>query len=250
MYRDDFNFLTDFGLASDAVVINQADFCGDTNLELDGHTVLVHTSTARGLSASRNKAIELASADICVITDDDVILAPDYATMISDAYGRHPEADIIAFQVSRTGTERAKDFSQMGRRLTFLGAMKVSSVEITFRREAVRTSGLSFDEAFGSGSPHSMGEESIFLFDALRKGLRIRYEPVVIGMTHMGKSSWFDGYSEKYFRDRGAVFKRMAPRLTWLLVIQFAVRKHSLFASRISVGGAIRLMLEGARSYR
>ena len=127
-----------------------------------------------GLSRNRNNALNMATADICLIADDDNRYTPEYIDTILDSWKGNPDADILTFQ--------AQDYS--GRPLHPYPAPYVCSVEISFRRSSVLEKGLSFDERFGLGSPLlCAGEEEVFMADARRAGLNVRYIPQVIVQT-------------------------------------------------------------------
>lgn len=127
-----------------------------------------------GLSRNRNNAIGMASASICLIADDDNRYLPGHIDTILDEWQKNPDADIITFQ--------AQDYD--GAPLHPYPAPYVCSVEITFRLSSIRDRGLMFDNRFGLGSPLlCAGEEEVFITNARRAGLSIRYVPRVIVQT-------------------------------------------------------------------
>ena len=50
------------------------------------------------------------------------------------------------------------------------------------------------------------GEDSLFLHDCLKAGLAIYRTPVAIGKERKGESTWFKGYTDKFFFDRGVLY--------------------------------------------
>jgi len=127
-----------------------------------------------GLSRNRNNALRMATADICLIADDDNRYLPQHIDTILNSWKENLDADMITFQ--------AQDYQ--GAPLHPYPAPYVCSVEITFRRESVLAKGLKFDERFGLGSPLlCAGEEEVFMADARRAGLTVRYVPQVIVKT-------------------------------------------------------------------
>ena len=109
-----------------------------------------------GLSRNRNNAIDMSTADICLIADDDNRYRPEYIDTILDTWSTNPDADILTFQA-----ETLKD-----------------------EPLSVLEKGLRFDERFGLGSPLlCAGEEEVFMADARRAGLNVRYIPEVIVQT-------------------------------------------------------------------
>ena len=69
------------------------------------------------------------------------------------------------------------------RDLSALELLKVSSIEITCKREAFRKAPLRFPEWLGIGTELPGGEENLFLKGARSAGCRVRHLPVV-GCRH------------------------------------------------------------------
>ncbi len=106
------------------------------------------------------------------------------------------------------------------------------------------------DTDFGAGARFGMAEENIFLFDALKKGLHIYYVPVRIAELTETESTWFKGYTEEFFRNRGAGYLRMAGLAAGvILCLQYAVRKYKLYKSSCGFFNALRNMLMGMEAY-
>ncbi len=252
MDRKDLNFLKKMNLSTDAVVVNQNhNLKGNEVLHLDGQKINWINSLERGLSKSRNIAIENATADICMIADDDMTYHSDYKEKVLNAYKEYPEADIIAFQVKRVGNpDRGKNFREKMNWENYITSMKISSVEITFRRETIINKNLFFNPHLGAGTEFSNGEENAFLYDALRKECKILYLPVEIAEVDMSESSWFEGFTESYFETVGAKFYNMTTVYYKLLILQFGIRKYPLYKDEISLIDAFKFMRKGVEKYK
>lgn len=248
MNQIDYTLLEKMNLQSDAIVINQTDKCGFEKFQYKDYIINWINSDDRGLSKSRNLAIDNATGDICIIADDDLIYVDGYSDIIIEQFERHPDADIIVFQIEGIN-KKFKKYHPKLRKVNYLTSMKVSSVEIAFRLKSIQKYGVRFSELFGSGSRYYMGEESIFLFDCLKNGSNILYVPVKIADLYIGDSSWFEGYNRNYFISRGAVFTRMSRKFSLLFILQFAIRKHSLYCDEITLLESIKYMMEGRRQY-
>lgn len=210
------------------------------------HTLL--SFRERGLSRSRNRAIDAAHSEILVIADDDMHYENDYNQTITGAYDKLPKADIIIFHVDSGDPRQQKKLLKRGR-LNRIMTLKVASWQITFKRESILNSKIRFDENFGAGTQNYMGEENIFLYDAIRKGLRVYYVPSKIAtLDDEAESTWFDGYTIKYFLVKGAVFKRISVLLCPLLIIQFAIRKYPVYKNCVTFSTALQSMVKGAYS--
>ena len=98
MNRDEFSIIESSNLKNvNTLIINQCD--SDEEIDLDEKHRIINTST-RGLSISRNIAIDNAIGDICLFCDDDEILISNLEEQITDAYEQITDADIIVFKIS------------------------------------------------------------------------------------------------------------------------------------------------------
>lgn len=248
MHQTDHNVIKRIGLECDAVVVNQCETDSVELFEYNGHCIHWINSTTRGLSKSRNIALDNATADICLLVDDDEELSPGYSSTIENAFHRHPNAGIISFQAE--GVESTfKVYSRKECRIGYLRSMRLASVEITLNSNLIKHHGICFNERIGAGTKYLMGEENALLFDIISKRIPVYYVPELICRIHIGNSSWFSGYNEEYFHARGAAFTAMSRRYSKILILQFALRKYSLYKSSISIMKALRLMLEGHNEY-
>lgn len=248
MEQEDHKLLKRMNLSSEAVVINQIQKESIETVTIDSNVITWINSTKRGLSVSRNMALQNASAEICLLADDDEVFIDDYKKIILEQFEKNPQYDIITFQVE--GIEREfKRYSPKERSLGFLYSMKVSSVEIAFRLDRIKEKGIKFNERFGAGGKYFAGEENIFLYDCLRAGLKIKYVPIKIADLHIGESSWFKGYNEEYFIAKGAIFTAMSKRYSKFLIWQFALRKHDLYRKEMGFRKALKKMLQGRLEY-
>lgn len=234
---------------SDCIILNQCDKNNKLILKDKLYNTIIINSKTRGLSKSRNLLIENATKDICLIGDDDLEYVDNYENIIYEQFERFPNADVIAFQVEGI-EEKFKDYPNKEKKLNLITSMKVASVEIAFRLSSIKMNNIKFNEQFGSGSKYCMGEENIFLFECIKKGLEIQYVPLKIADLHIGDSSWFNGFNRKFFIDRGASFYAMSSKLSLILILQFAIRKYKLYKNQTKIIDALKYMITGAREYK
>lgn len=248
MNQKNYKLLEKMNINSEAIVINQCEKNQKNKIKLNQFDIAWVDTDERGLSKSRNMAIDTSNSDICLLADDDLIYVDNYKDIISEQFKLYPEADIITFQVE--GIEKKfKNYHSKSRKLNYITSMKVSSVEIAFKSETLKTEGIRFNETFGSGAKYFMGEENIFLYDSLKKGLRLQYVPIKIADLHTEDSTWFTGYDKEYFIAKGAVFTAMSRSFSMLLIVQFALRKYKLYKEKNTVYTVIKYMLEGRKKY-
>ncbi len=55
---------------------------------------------------------------------------------------------------------------------------------------------------------YSWGEDTLFLKELIEKGLKLYKSPIRIASVDMSDSTWFKGYNEKYFKDKGHLSKQ------------------------------------------
>lgn len=247
MHQTDHSLLERMKISSDAVVINQCDREGRSSFEYNGYSILWIDTTERGLSKSRNMAIRNATADVCMVADDDMEYRENYADTVLSAFSRI-NSDIIGFKVCGI-EEKFKDYSEKEQKINYLKSMRMASVELAFKREVFIEKKVLFDELIGAGTEFMMGEENALLFCCLHKRISIYYVPEFIADLHVGNSTWFTERNERYFIGKGASFAAMKTPFTSLLIWQWAIRKRGLFKKNISVLGAIKLMQSGKKTY-
>lgn len=206
--------------------------------------VRMYATTQRGLTRSRNMAIRNATADICLICDDDEQFVDGYEQAILSAYSRLPQADVIIFKM----TNRPASFDNRIQRLRFPKTMKVSSWQISFRRERLLQSGIFFDEHLGAGTGNGGEEELKFLLDCQKAELKIYYVPVEIASVAQTESTWFHGFDERFFENRGATTRYiLGPVLAGAYGVYYAVRKRGMYRQDISPQNALKATFRGIR---
>ncbi len=237
-------------IKTNSVIINQ---CTKDNVEMineNNTKYSLYSYREKGLSKSRNKAIKYSDCDICIIADDDMTYLDNYASIIENAYKKYNDADIIAFYVeSAPNSQRKKQKLKEGR-LRYLLSLKVQSVQVTFKKSSIVKNNIYFDEMFGAGTDNYMGEENIFLYDCLKKGLKIYSVPEKIAFLHDGESTWFNGFNEKYLEVKGAMFYRMSKLFSNIFILQFALRHADLFKPNYNRIQMIKCMMKGKNAIK
>ncbi len=177
----------------------------------------------RGLSANRNNALAHATGDILLIADDDVSYEASYFQRILQHFKDDPHLDIACFQAE---TPDRKPFRRYATH-TFDYARQpygtyFCSVEIALRRQAPYPP---FDERFGLGAPFlGAGEEEVFLLQAFRRGLSIRYFPEVVVRTEAATTGSRFFTSPPLQRAKGAVLCLIhGPWRAWLRCLKYAL---------------------------
>ena len=242
MHQTDLSIIRDSKVFSDALIINQCDRNEMLEDKSSGHTIRMISTTERGLSKSRNLAIQNATGDICLLCDDDEEFLADYERKICHAFEMLPDADVIAFNIVNQPC-RLKKRTQ---RLFYLDLLKIKSWQIAFRRTSILARGVCFDPLMGAGSGNGAQEENKFLTDCLKAGLKIYYVPYEIASVAQTESTWFHGFTEQFFYDRGGTTRYfMGTFLSVLYAVYYLTAKYPEYKNDISFIKASRALIRG-----
>lgn len=248
MMQTDFSLLGKMNIQTEAVVVNQCEQEQEQIIEYNKNRILWINTKERGLSKSRNMALRNSTADICVLADDDEVFVDGYEEVIKKAFVERPSFSVFRFKI--IGIEGVfKKYSRISRRLGYLGTLRISSVEIAFRRKAVTEHEIWFDELLGAGARFSMGEENAFVYHCLDNGMKTVYIPEIIAKLHLKNSTWFYGFDREYFVNRGAAFMAMSRKWSEFLVLQFIIRHIPACHEKVGIRAAFYYMESGRKKY-
>ena len=236
----DENNLSKMNITSKCTVINQ---CGKNDFHVSKN-FNIYDSKDIGLSNSRNLGLNKLTEDIIILCDDDVVYNSDYEEMIVSEFENNKDADIIIFNID--SPNRKIKLNKKNKRLKLFNILSFSSCRIAFRRNSIGN--ITFNNLFGAGAKYSSGEDTLFLVDSLNRGLKIYSSTKNIGVVNHTTSTWFKGYDEKYFFDKGALFTAIKPSIRHFLILQYLLRHRELFTD-INFFKAYKIMLKGSKSY-
>ena len=244
MHQKDDSLVHNSGITGDVLVINQCDREGDRSYLTKHGTARIISTKARGLTKSRNQAIETSDADICLLCDDDESFVADYEKRILHAYRKVPDADLIIFKMCNQPTP----FRDQIRELRFPWIMSVSSWQISFRRESLMRTGVRFDELLGAGTGNGAEEELKFLMDCRRAGMKIVYVPTEIASVWQTESTWFDGFTRQFFINRGATTRYILGAVPALLYgVYYVIKNHPKYRDNMTPLQAMGALITGIR---
>lgn len=249
--QQDLSLVERVGIHGSAVIANQADrFDYLESSRGANFTVRMITTPYKGVGRNRNTALLAASGGVCLFADEDETLVDDYASMVSQAFAEVPDADMLVFNLETIG-ENPRPMRANSRisRVRIWNALNYGTPRLAVRREALNRANVWFTLIFGAGAPFSAGSDSKFIVECLRAGLKIYTYPRTVGFVRQSTSTWFIGYTDKYFRDRGAFFRSISPVFATALCLQDAVRHRAKYEKEVSWPRAYRLMREGARTF-
>jgi len=185
--------------------------------------VAVYKYKGQGLSVNRNLALDKATADIVMYADDDAHLLPETPRTVLQHFEQDASLDVAFFCASTYTGKPLKSYPQEEFDVLAMPASySISALEMACRRVKVQGK-IRFDERFGLGTKFlTCGEEEIWLEDALRAKLKIRYFPekIVETSTMLKKSLIY--VDEGVQRSRGAITYYMYGSRAWWQCFRFA----------------------------
>jgi glycosyltransferase involved in cell wall biosynthesis len=250
MHQSDLQILEKMNIQSEAIIINQCNKYMIEELKYRGNNIRLLSFPEKGVGLSRNNALMRATADICVFGDDDVTYVDGYKELILKAFEETPKADVIVFNVPSTNPERPTYEIPKFSRVRWYNCQRYGAVKIAVRLEKVKLANVYFSLLFGGGAKYSNGEDSLFIIECLKKGLKIYANPSVIGHVSQESSSWFNGYTDKFFIDKGVFFFSVSKIWGRILCLQFAVRHRKLFKKDKTPIEAYKLMMQGIKQLK
>jgi len=245
------NILKKMNVKTGAIIINQsADFGYNRSKLTNGSIVHFFTFAERGVGLSRNMALMRADSDIALFADDDVVYNDDYESLVKSEFNNHPYADAILFNVPSNNPNRPEYEIKKFERLHIYNCLRYGTFRLAVRVESVKKANIYFSLLFGGGARYSSGEDSLFISDCIKSGLNVYASPVTIGEVNHEVSTWFNGYTDKFFIDKGAFFKIFAGKLSCFMIIQYAVRKYKLYQGSKKLLEACTLMHKGSKQVK
>lgn len=233
-------------IETDAIVINQCDRFGYAEYEHKGHTVRCFSLKERGVGLSRNNALMRADEKLCIFADEDIVYESGYAKAVEAAFEQHPEADLLLFNV-KVAPARRTYWNEGEKRIRWYNYGRYPAYSIAARTEALHKANVSFSLLFGGGAKYSNGEDSLFLKDCLDAGLRLVAVPMVIGEEKERESTWFHGYNEKFFKDRGVLYHFLYGRMAVPFSFRFLLAHGKEMCQEMGLKRAFSLMKDGIR---
>lgn len=224
MFRENLDFLKpifannrieDFNI----IIINQT--TKDKLLESRLANVKVINSFERGSPASRNLAIRNATADVCLMADDDIVYLPGLKEILEKAYEENPNSDMISFEALNDEGRLYTNYCSEGKH-DKRSLMKIYTWVITFKREVYRENQVFFNHHFGVGSTFPGATEYVFLRNAYDKGLRMIHLSKTI-VVHPVLSSGVLMGSDNAFFAKTALRSRFMGDLSYLWLLKYTV---------------------------
>lgn len=224
MHQDDFSIADKMNICCDCVIANQADYEAIAVREnSDYHQKMITTKT-RGVGLNRNIALLASTADIVLFADDDVVYYDDMPKQVIKAFEDFPKADVIVFGMDMLKEGKIFEKRRCEKKRVYpWNSMRFGTYRIAARKKAITNNNITFNQCFGGGCKFSAGEDTLFLKECFDKGLKVYSYDYVLGTCNKDTSTWFNGYNEKYFYDKGVLLRHLFPKTAYIMALYFGV---------------------------
>ena len=91
------------------------------------------------------------------------------------------------------------------------------------------------------------GEDSLFLHDCLKAGLNIYRTTVALGKETSGQSTWFQGYTEKFFFDRGVLYHFLYGAMAKVFGFRYLFKNRKEMCIGFGLLRCFKLLCDGVR---
>lgn len=233
-------------LETDAIIVNQCGHYEYKEFEHKGRRIRCFSMAERGVGLNRNTALLHADGELVLFSDEDIVFYSGYETIVAEAFAKNPDADIITFNF-KVDESRATYYNTKPHRIRWYNYGRYPTYAVAARREALHGAGVSFSLLFGGGAKYSNGEDSLFLHDCLKKGLHLYAETAEIGEEIFRESTWFKGYNEKFFYDRGVLYHYLYGSLAGLWAFRFLLTHKSTMCEAVGLKQAFSWMRQGIK---
>lgn len=236
-------------IESDCLIVNQCDKDEWKEFAHNGHTVRVLSMKKRGVGISRNAAIENSVGDILLFSDQDIVYEKGYEEAIVNEFENNPEAHMIVFNIDIDKSRRTY-FNTERKRVHLFNCGRYGAVSFAVKKDVLIKSGIKFSLLFGGGAKYSAGEDSLFIREIIKSGYKVFTAPITIGAETPTESTWFTGYNEKFFFDRGVLYHFLYGWLAKPLSMRFLLAHNGTLCDIIPFKQAYRIMRKGIKQGR
>lgn len=246
MNREPQELAKEMRIDSDAVIVSQGEHFAYKELNWNNHNICYYAMAERGVGLSRNHSLLRATADISLFADEDIIYEPGYGQKVLKAFEEHPQADMLLFNVQAMPGRETYHIDSFGR-VHWYNCGRYPTYSFAVRTRRIHQKNITFSLLFGGGARYSNGEDSLFIRDCLRAGLKVYKVPVAIGHERERESTWFTGYNTKFFYDRGVLYHYLYGCLAGLMALRFLLAHKGNMCREIPWGKAYKIMRRGIR---
>lgn len=177
----------------------------------------------KGLSLSRNVAMNYINGNYVILSDDDAWYSEDSINTIITEMKKNNE-EIICFKIfDPISNKYYKNYSKHKTKVGTIQILKKSSIEICFNLKKLNKSKIIFNEQFGLGSKFQSGEENLILNDLKKLGYKIKFVDKTVVYHEIKKNTIID---EKFIKAKAEILKIILGRLKAYIYLNLILIKN------------------------
>lgn len=238
--------LNKMNIQSSAIVTNQTNEFSKYDMSYNGNSIEVYNFDEKGVGLNRNNGFMRSIADIVVFADDDIRYVDGYEKIILSEFEKNPKADLIVFNISQNEEGKKRYRIKKDHRVHKYNCLRYGAVRMAVRTESIKKKNIFFSLLFGGGAKYGSGEDSIFIYTCIKSGLKVYASTKEILSIQESESTWFNGYNEKFFFDKGALLYCLFGPLSYIYIMLY-ILKHKEFLNDITRKQAIHYMIDGIK---
>lgn len=207
MHQKDFSKAKEMNINNcDVIFANQGGQYRYDEETINGYIFKMITTDTIGVGKNRNFSLAIATGEILVLADDDLVYEDDFVRIVEDEFRTYPDAEMIVFGIryAINGKVFKEKVPKRGR-LKYTKALRYGTCSIAVKRKAVLKYNLHFSELFGGGCIYSYGEDTDFITQCFKAKMKIYSSDQIIATTSKDTSTCYNGYGEKFYYDKGAL---------------------------------------------
>lgn len=236
-------------IQTDAIIVNQCNHIGYEEIKFKNKKIKIYSFSERGVGLSRNNALMRATGDIVLFADDDEVLEDNYEEKIISEFEKNDKADMIVFNITSIGGIRTPYNIKHKKRVHKYNCLRYGAVRCAVKLKKIRKNNIHFSLLFGGGCKYGSGEDSIFIYDCIKNGFKLFSNPIKICKCDFSSSTWFNGYNEKYYFDKGALFYQLHGKYALLFSFIYLIR-HKSEQTTLNFFSRLRIMNNGINNYK
>lgn len=248
MNQENHKLIEKMNIQTNAIICNQSDNYSTEEIYYENNHIRFLSFNERGVGLNRNNALMRSNADICILADDDMVFVDDYEEKIRSVFKANPDADVVILNLLEPGSIRYVTKKKF--KVRFHNFMRFGAARIAYRNKSVTKEGISFNIHFGGGTQFSAGEDALFLASCLKKKLKVIAVPTYIAeLSNDRESTWFEGFNDKYFFDKGVLYAAISRKFCGFLALQYVLRRRFQYKGKTPLE-VWKLIRKGINHYK
>ncbi len=229
-------------------ITNNKDYSNEVTKLKRQQDIIYLSLDVKGLSKNRNNCLKHINGDIVYICDDDISLLYESILKVIEKFKNSDNLDVLRCQVRTFEGKPYKKYNPQEYKIdSIMQLTNFSSIEMIVKSSFIKENHIFFDEDFGIGAQYQVGEDFIFIADILKKNGNIVHYPIDI-VKH-GEFGTGGMLSDNVIVGRGAVFRRVFGKLSFIVNIYFAIKNKKKYKAKYTFWEYSKLLFKGNYDY-